>query len=121
LPLVLTVWEKPLPMSEGWYLLFTMLSAWLGFSLIRSLRMGRREVIPRQDKDILGPAIGKAENPIDEYVKLSGLIGVTGFFRKLEFSGMPLATILMTLILCLLSIGSYALNKYWKDVEITSE
>ena len=121
LPLFLTIQEKPLPMSEGWYLLFTILAAWLGFSLIRTLRMGRKEVIPHQDKDILEPALRKSETPIDEYVKLSGLIGVTGFFRKLEFSGMPLATILMTLILCLLSIGSFVLNKYWNEVQIPEE
>lgn len=121
LPLFLTVWEKQLPMSEGWYLLFTILAAWLGFSLIRTLRMGRKEVIPRQDKAILDGALKQAASPIDEYVKLSGLIGVTGFFRKLEFSGMPLATILMTLILCLFSVGAHVLNKYLGDAEIPSE
>jgi RsiW-degrading membrane proteinase PrsW (M82 family) len=109
--LIATAYGKAIPISEWWYVFFVVLAAWLGFSLIRALRVGRSEVIPRQDRAVLDAALQKAPDPVEEYIKLSGLIGVTGFFRKLEFSGMPLATILMTLILCLLSLLTPVLGK----------
>jgi len=120
-PMWLGIVQRPLPMSEVWYLSFTLLAAVLGFALIRTLRAARREVIPRQDREVLDAAMQKATDPISEYIRLSSLLGVTGFFRKLEFSGMPLATILMTLILCLLSLLSYILNAYLADTPIPSE
>jgi hypothetical protein len=107
-----TAQAKPLLVSPWWYLLFIVLAAGLGGSLMRSVRLAGKEVIPKEVRAILEEAIKNSKSPIDAYVKLSGLIGATAVFRKLEFTGMPLATILMTIVLCLLSIGSYLLNGY---------
>ncbi len=38
------------------------------------------------------------------YVRLSSLSGITGFFQKIGVSGLPLATIFLTLIFALLTI-----------------
>jgi hypothetical protein len=35
----------------------------------------------------------------DQYIKLSALLGSSGFFTKLGFTGLPLATMALTLIL----------------------
>ncbi|MGH7388040.1 MAG: hypothetical protein ACREM3_01090 [Candidatus Rokuibacteriota bacterium] len=79
-------------------------AALIGFGLIRNVRVGRKVVIPRQDREVLGAALQRSEDPVAEYIRLSGLIGVTGVFQKLGVSGMPLATILMTIVLCLLAL-----------------
>jgi len=88
--------------------LFTLVAAGLGGLLLHSVRLAGKEVVPKEVKALLE----KPQSSVDDYVKLSGLIGGTAFFRKLEFTGMRLATILMTFVLCLLSIGSYLLNGY---------
>lgn len=120
LPLLLAVVDKGLPIGDGWYAIFTSISALLGFSLVRTLRNARKEVIPRQDRDILDAALQRSPDPVREYVVLSGLIGATGVFRKLEFTGMPLATILMTLFMSLLSVLCYALNAI-SDINIPEQ
>lgn len=111
-PLIITIWPRELGVGTPWHMAFTGIAALLAFALIRTLRVGRKDVIPSQDKALLDDLLRQSPHPLDEYVKLSGLIGTTGLFRKLEFSGMPLATILMTLVLCALSVGSHAANNY---------
>ena len=55
-------------------------------------------VIPPQDYELLAPLIsdGKAES-IDQYVRLSSLAKFTGTFTQLGLTGLPLATIALTL------------------------
>lgn len=62
-------------------------------------------VIPAQDYPLLAPLVaeGKAE-AIDQYVRLSSLSGFTGTFTQLGLTGLPLATIFMTLFFTLLTL-----------------
>jgi hypothetical protein len=67
-------------------------------------------------KRLLGPALEKSADPIGDWTKPAGLVGGTGVFRKLEMSGMPLATILMTILFCILSI---VVEPFLKAMDIT--
>ena len=67
-------------------------------------------------RELLADPIRSATDPVAEFTRLSGLSGGTGIFRKLELSGMPLATILMTLAFCIFSMVLPALQKQgWTD------
>ena len=61
--------------------------------------------IPPNDYALLAPLIrdGKSES-IDQYVRLSSLSGFTGTFTKLGLTGLPLATIALTLIFAALAL-----------------
>jgi hypothetical protein len=61
--------------------------------------------IPPNSYALLAPLIrdGKSES-IDQYVRLSSLSGFTGTFTKLGLTGLPLATIALTLIFAALAL-----------------
>jgi hypothetical protein len=84
-----------------------ILTAATGFVLARayrnSLSAKSESVLSAEAKALLGPSLEKSSDPIGDWTRLSGLVGGTGVFRKLEVSGMPLATILMTILFCVLS------------------
>lgn len=85
-----------------------------GFAIARTVRnsfttASDKALIPAV-QELLGEAIRNSSDPVAEFTRLSGLVGATGIFRKLELSGMPLATILMTLAFCLFPIGIAALK-----------
>jgi hypothetical protein len=62
-------------------------------------------VIPNEDRKLLEDLIREGnEKGIDQYVRLSSLSGTTGSFTKLGLSGLPLATIGLTLFFSLVSI-----------------
>jgi hypothetical protein len=46
---------------------------------------------------------GKAE-PIDQYVRLRALTGISGNFTKLGVTGLPLTTVFLTLVFCVISL-----------------
>jgi hypothetical protein len=97
------------------------LTALIGFGLVRAGRFKAPPpsvvVIPPQDEKYLGPWLQRSPDPIGDYTRLAGLVGGTGVFRKLEFSGMPLATISMTLVLCLFSLITPAVGRFVKVPE----
>ncbi|WP_143684612.1 hypothetical protein [Variovorax sp. KK3] len=62
--------------------------------------------LPDDARRLLGSVIEHSADPIGDWTKLVGLTGGTGVFRKLELSGMPLATILMTILFCLLGLAA---------------
>lgn len=63
-------------------------------------------VIPPQDYALLAPLVANSKSDaVDIYVKLSSLRGVTGFFTKLGLTGLPLATISLTLIFSILALA----------------
>ena len=115
-PLVLATVGRDFPVYPAYVALFAALAILLGFGLLRSVRLGRTEVVPQEDRVFLAPAIQQASDPIEAYTRLAGLIGITGVFRKLEFSGMPLATIIMTLVFCILSLVTAGLKRYFPEI-----
>lgn len=80
----------------------------VGFIITRVVRnsfsAASDKVLTPTVRELLGNSIKDATDPITEFTRLSSLVGATGIFRKLELSGMPLATILMTLTFCILPI-----------------
>jgi hypothetical protein len=87
-------------------LITALVSAVIGYMLFRTAGAASKEVIPWNDRKLLSSMLTAGNSGgIDEYVRLSSLSGTTGFFTKIGLTGLPLATIGLTLIFALLSIG----------------
>ena len=87
-------------------LLTAALSSLIGFMLFRTAGAASRDVIPWNDRRLLSSMLTDGNSTgIDQYVRLSSLSGTTGFFTKIGLSGLPLATIGLTLIFAVLSLG----------------
>ena len=86
-------------------LLMAFVAASLGKQLLTTVRMSEARTIPREDLRLIGQAVidGKPE-PIDQYVRLRSLSGVSGNFTKLGVTGLPLTTVLLTLIFAFISL-----------------
>jgi hypothetical protein len=79
--------------------------AYVGIRLLRSAGAVERSVIPSQDYHVLAGAISAGnEKAISEYIRLSSLSGTTGMFTKIGLTGLPLATIFLTVLLCAVGI-----------------
>jgi hypothetical protein len=76
----------------------------VGLRLLGAAGKGVTYVIPPQDYDLLAPLIAEGKKEaIDLYVVLASLSGFTGTFQKIGFTGLPLATVALTLIFAWLS------------------
>lgn len=105
------------PNDEGVFVWFMQYYSWETFSVIGAAvlaTVGLRllgaagkttpRVIPLEDRELLQPLVQTAnKEAIEQYVILSSLSGFTGTFQKIGFSGLPLATVTLTLIFCALS------------------
>jgi len=77
----------------------------VGFLLLRSAGAVTRQVIAPQDLPILAPIIQRGdEQAISQFIRLSSLSGITGTFTKIGLSGLPLATIFLTIFLAVLGV-----------------
>jgi hypothetical protein len=78
----------------------------VGYLILRSVGTANRQVIPAEDRTLLEHLILEKDEygGFEKYVTLSGLSGVTGFFHKIGVSGLPLATIFLTLVFALLAL-----------------
>jgi|SRR5208282_6092445 len=73
-----------------------------GFLLLRSAGAVTKQVISPQDYPFLAPAIAKGDEPaITQWIRLNSLTGFTGMFTKIGFTGLPLATLLLTILLAM--------------------
>lgn len=82
----------------------SVLTAAMGYGLLRSAGAAGRAVMPPQDITLLHELLQvDRSSGVGEYIRLRSLTGVTGFFTKLGWSGLPLATIGLTLTFALLS------------------
>lgn len=62
-------------------------------------------VIRAEDRHLLEPLISEPKKEaISEYIRLASLSGFSGTFTKLGFTGLPLATVVLTLILLSISL-----------------
>ena len=78
-----------------------------GFSLLRAAGTATKQVIPPQDADVLKPMLRDGNSVgIGEYIRLSSLTGFIGGFTKLGLSGLPLATIGLTILFALMGLKS---------------
>ena len=82
-----------------------IVSAIVGYRLISASGATTAVVIPPHDYQLLSPLVsqGKSE-AIDQYVRLSSLSKFTGTFTQLGLTGLPLATIFLTLFFSVLTI-----------------
>ena len=92
------------------YVLLTavaIFSAYIGYRLTVAAGATRNPVIPAEDYALLSPLVkdGKTE-AIDQYVRLSSLVKFTGTFTQLGLTGLPLATIFLTIFFSFLAIIS---------------
>jgi hypothetical protein len=85
-----------------------LLTAFIGFLLLKAAGTATKEVIPQQDYELLSRLLlTKPDKGIDHYVRLSSLTGVTGIFTKIGLTGLPLATISLTFFFTILSIPAW--------------
>jgi hypothetical protein len=76
-----------------------------GFIVLRFAGAADRLVIPRNDRDVLLRMVeGRNRTGIRLYTDLVALSGTTGFFRKIGVSGLPLATIFLSVVFGLLAL-----------------
>ena len=88
-------------------LLIAVVAAMLGKSLLTSVHMADARTIPYEDLHLVRQAVidGKSE-PIDQYVRLRALSGISGNFTKLGVTGLPLTTVVLTLVFSAIAIFS---------------
>lgn len=85
--------------------LCAVFSAAIGVLLLRAAGAANKDVIPRQDYELISSMlITQNEKGIDHYIRLSSLTGITGVFTKVGLTGLPLATISLTIFFTLMSI-----------------
>ena len=98
-------------------------AALLGVKLVRAGGLSPSDPLPvvnPQEWKILSGAITKNEDdPIGQYIRLSSLTGATGFFTKLGLSGLPLATIGLTLFFAIGSLFAPAAAQFYDLTQLT--
>ena len=78
--------------------LLGVICAYISFSLSSQRINADRPVIRREDRELIGPLISEPKpEAIDQYIRLAALSGVSGIFTRLGFTGLPLATVVLTL------------------------
>jgi hypothetical protein len=83
-----------------------LFSASVGYVLLRTAGAATRETIPRQDYELLSRLLFDNNTAgIEQYIRLSSLGGFAGLFQKIGLSGLPLATIGLTVIFTILSLA----------------
>jgi hypothetical protein len=86
-------------------LIIAIVAAFIGKSLLTSVRLANARTIPYEDLPLIRQAVidGKTD-PIDQYVRLRALSGMSGTFTKLGITGLPLTTVALTLIFSMISL-----------------
>ena len=88
-------------------LIIAVIAAMLGKGLLQAEQMDCATTIPYPDLELVRQAVieGKPD-PIDQYVRLRALSGMSGNFTKLGVTGLPLTTVVLTLIFSVISLLS---------------
>lgn len=85
--------------------LSAIVCTFVGIRLLRSAGAVTQEVIPTRDYDLIAPAIREGnEKAVSEYIRLRSLSGMTGTFTKIGLTGLPLATIVLTIFLAIIGV-----------------
>ncbi len=108
-------------LKPGMFFLNAILCTLVGISLLKAAGALYREVIPRGEYELLAQLIKDGnEKAITEYIRLSSLSGATGTFTKIGLTGLPLATIVLTIILAILGlIAKDNSNKLFDFAQLT--
>lgn len=81
-----------------------------------------RTAIPQEDQELLRILATQDEKSVEQYIRLTSLTGVTGFFTKINITGLPLATIALTIIfgaLALLFDAGNGSSKFFDFANLT--
>lgn len=82
-----------------------LVCALLGIRLFSKAGSLTSQVIRAEDRILLEPLISQAnKEAIGEYIRLASLSGFVGTFTKLGFTGLPLVTVALTLILLCIAL-----------------
>ena len=80
-------------------LIIGYITASMGRRLLTSIRYTDTRTIPVEDLPLIRDAVIKGSpEPIDQYLRLRSLSGIAGNFTKLQVTGLPLTTVLLTLV-----------------------
>ena len=91
-----------------------------GYNLLSAAGAATKEVIPRSDYELLSSLVAEEkEKGIDLYVRLNSLSGATGFFTKIGITGLPLATIALSLIFTVLGLTQASGTKLFDLANLT--
>lgn len=83
----------------------TIVSCFLAYRLIIASGAKSKVIIPDQDYPLLAPLVSAGNaDAIEQYVRLSSLGGFTGTFTKIGLTGLPFATIALTLLFSVLGV-----------------
>lgn len=82
-----------------------LVSGTIAFLLLRIVGLAGRRVIPAEDQDLVKEMLlANNQQGINNYILLSGLNGVVGTFTKVGLSGLPLATIVLTVFFAIMGL-----------------
>ena len=82
-----------------------VVAIFMGNNLMRRAISATAQTITDKDRRMLEPLIAKGDDKaIGQYVRLASLSGMTGVFTKLGFTGLPLATAALGVLLLLLAM-----------------
>jgi hypothetical protein len=86
---------------------FAVISAAIGMALLKQAGRSTNYVIRPEDRDYVWPLIKDEKvQSIDQYIRLASLSGFSGAFTKIGFTGLPLATVALTIIFVVLSLAT---------------
>lgn len=92
-------------LRASFLLVVALVGSLLGAWLLRTALHSTKKIISDEDRALLVPLIqSNNAEAINQYVRLSSLAGGTGFFTKLGFTGLPLITAALGMILILLAM-----------------
>jgi len=94
----------------------------IGYMLLGQAGALVRTVIPREDQDFLKSLNKQDQESIEQYIRLTSLTGITGFFTKIGITGLPLATIALTIVfgaLALLFDGAEGTSRFFDFANLT--
>lgn len=92
---------------SGPLLLFlaSLMAASIGYALMRAAGTATKQVVNPEDMDLVALLLANNKQSfIDDFVRLSSLAGFTGMFTKVGLYGLPLATIVLTIIFTVLAM-----------------
>lgn len=98
-------------------IIIAIVAASLGKRLLTTVRQADARTIPYEDLPLIRQAVidGKSE-PVDQYVRLRSLSGMSGTFTKLGITGLPLTTVLLTLVFSLIALFPFDQAAHFLDL-----
>jgi hypothetical protein len=86
-------------------LIIGYIAASMGRRLLTTIQLTNARTIPLEDLPLIEAAVVAGNpDPIDQYMRLRSLSGISGNFSKLGVTGLPLTTVFLTLVFALIAL-----------------